>query len=79
MQFPHTIEPWLIGEPLQVEVNANFDVLLREIVGMEEDFADFVGVFRTLAIVGIVQGAGAWYAGIHRPRIIENSSLMSGD
>ncbi len=62
-----------------VEGDSDFDALLREVVGVNEDFADLVGTFGILAVVEVVQGVGAWFAGIHRLRIIENNSLMSGD
>ena len=41
----------LVGD---VEGGADFDVFLREVVGLDEDFADWVGVFGILAFVGVV-------------------------
>ncbi len=43
---------FLVGSP--VEGGADFDVFLREVVGVDEDFADLVGVFGILAVVGVV-------------------------
>lgn len=37
-----------------VEGGADFDVFLGEVVGVDEGFADLVGVFGILAIVGVV-------------------------
>lgn len=37
----------LVGD---VEGSADFDVFLREVVGVDEDFADLVGVFAILAV-----------------------------
>lgn len=41
----------LVGD---VEGGADFDVFLREVVGVDEDFAELVGVFGILAVVGVV-------------------------
>ena len=43
---------FLLSSP--VEGGADFDVFLREVVGVDEDFADLVGVFGIVAVVGIV-------------------------
>ena len=37
-----------------VEGGTDFDVFLREVVAMDEDFADLVGGVGILAVVGVV-------------------------
>ena len=54
MQLPHAFDPWAVGKRLDIEAETNLDVFLREVVGVDEDFADLVGVFGILAHVGVV-------------------------
>lgn len=52
MQFPHRVDFWTVGKQLDIEAQANLDVFLREIVAVNQHFADLVGGIRILALVG---------------------------
>ena len=54
MQVPYPCDPRAVGKRLDIEAKANLDVLLREIVAVNQHFADLVGGIGILASVGVV-------------------------
>ena len=54
VQHADALELWLMGESGEVEAMADLDVPLREVVAVDQDFADLVGGIGILAFVGVV-------------------------
>lgn len=54
MQFPHAFDPRMLGKRLDIEAQANLDVLLREVVAVNQHFANLFGGIGILALVGVV-------------------------
>lgn len=54
MQLPHRVDFWTVGKRLSIEAQANLDVFLREVVAVNQHFADLVGGIGILALVGVV-------------------------
>lgn len=54
MQLPHYVDFWTVGERLDIEAQANLDVFLREIIAVNQHFANLVGGIGILALVGVV-------------------------
>ena len=54
MQFPHRVDSWTVGKRLDIEAQANLDVFLREVVAVNQHFADLVGGIGIFAFVGVV-------------------------
>lgn len=54
VQFPHIIMLRLIGQKGKIEVETDADVFLREIVLVDQHFADLVGGLGILRLVGVV-------------------------
>ena len=54
MQLPHRVDFWTVGKRLDIEAQANLDVFLREVVAVDQHFADLVDGIGILALVGVV-------------------------
>ena len=54
MQLPHRFDFRAVGKRLGIEAQANLDVFLREIVAVNQHFANLVGGIGVLALVGVV-------------------------
>ena len=54
MQSPYLCDPGAFGKRLDIEAKANLDVLLREVVVVNQHFANLVGGIGILSLVGVV-------------------------
>ena len=54
VQFPHAFDAPDIGKRLGIKANANFYVLLRDVVAVNQHFTDLVSGIGILAFIGIV-------------------------
>ncbi len=54
MQPANAVDFWLLHEARKVEAEAYFDVLLREVIAVNQHFANLVGGIGILALVGVV-------------------------
>ncbi len=54
MQLLHRVDFRTVGKRLDIEAQANLDVFLREVVAVDQHFADLVGGIGIFALVGVV-------------------------
>lgn len=54
MQLPYRVDFWTVGKRLDIEAQASLDVFLREIVAVNQHFADLVHGIGIFALVGVV-------------------------
>lgn len=50
MQQLYALDSWIVGQPFQIEAYADVEVPLRHVVGVDQHFADLVGVIRIFAL-----------------------------
>ena len=54
MQLLHRVDFRTVGKRLDIEAQANLDLFLREVVAVDQHFADLVGGIGIFALVGVV-------------------------
>lgn len=60
MQRAHLVLTRLAYQGLEIKAQADFDVLLRQVVAVDQHLANLVGAIRILPLVGVVNSPGTF-------------------